>query len=336
MKISLKHIAVPLVLTGLFMAGCGNKASGIATVNGSAITEQELYDYLQAKSTVRVNIQGQVVDALVQDTLAFQAMQDLVIRKIVMEMAKENGVTPTAEDVEKEVQLRTAMNPTFVELQTARGLTLEGIRSNLEFEIAQQRIMTKGITVTDAEVDEYIKGNPNEFKEPAAVEALVIYSTEPKKASIDSALKSGRKFQDVAVEFSDDPNARSTGARFLNQMGRPPEMATLQPQVKSAIEKTGVNQTTEWIAADNGRIVKFFVNRKIEEKPIEITPERKTMIRRALAVQRGSQGKDIQQTIRTRLQAAKVEVTDDKLKKLWTNFEEALKKSASSTGATGN
>lgn len=329
MKLNGRTLIAPVLLVSLALVGCGSKSSGLATVNGTAISQAELLQYLQSKETVRVNIQGQVIDAPVADTLAFQAMQDLVVRKLVMDMAKEAGVSPTKEDVDNEIKLRESVNKNYIQAQQMRGKTLEGIRDNVQIELAQQRILAKGVTVTDSDVDAYIGANPNEFTEPATVEAYIIVVSAANKGKVDAELAKGKKFSDVAAAYSEDANARATGGKLggANSTGVP--LNSLPQQLQEVVNRTTANTDTEWIAADAGKVIKMKVVRKTAARKMEMTKERKEMVKRSLAVQRGSEGKDMKTEITKRLAAAKIEVTDETLKALWKNFSDMLKQSTS-------
>src|SRR5512132_2013253 len=86
------------------LGGCrGENSEILATVNGDSITVDTFNKYLGVKTSCRVIVQGQVVDLPVADTLAFQAMQDLVSRAVLEQMAKDEGVQPTPAQIESEI-----------------------------------------------------------------------------------------------------------------------------------------------------------------------------------------------------------------------------------------
>ncbi|MFQ3669775.1 MAG: SurA N-terminal domain-containing protein, partial [Fimbriimonadaceae bacterium] len=71
------------------VAGCGGKSEDVvAVVNGERITTSQFYDYLERKPTVRVQTDNGPVELPVADTIAFQAIQDLIARRLILQLAK--------------------------------------------------------------------------------------------------------------------------------------------------------------------------------------------------------------------------------------------------------
>jgi len=213
------------VLATLFVSGgCGNSSSGggeiLATVAGEPITMDEFNKYLAIKPTARVIVQGQMVELPVADTLAFQAMQDMVSRMAVFQMAKDEGVSPTEKDVEDEIAFQKKLNPTFLTGYQRRGLTMGQIREEVKFSLVQERLITKGITVTPEEVDDWLAKNPEAGVMPESAElSWILASTPERKAQVDTALKNGEKFSAVAVKLSQAPNAAIVNGRYLPDRG---------------------------------------------------------------------------------------------------------------------
>lgn len=335
------------ILAAAFIAislvGCNKESSkGIVSVNGDAITNSELLEYLETKQTIRAVVNNQVGNVQVQDTLSFQAMQDLVIRKLVLQMAKSEGVLPNKAEIDAEIKLRDEISPNFLRTLQARGLSMKGIREQIEVELAQQKLFTKGIEVKDSEVDEYIKAKPQEFEEPAKAELYWIVTAEPSKAQVDAELARGTKFQDVAVNASLDPNAKRTSGKFQADVypGGVP-LVTLEQSIRTTIENTAPGKATGWIALPQqpnqaAMSAKFYVIRKTEAKKIEITEARRTWVKNQLAVLRGKQTKDIQQKLEDMMRKADIEVTDKTLKTLWEKFDEKLKEQADKTTIPNN
>lgn len=334
------------ILVAAFIAisivGCGKEGNkGFATVNGAPITNSELIEYLETKQTIRAVVNGQVGNVQVQDTLAFQALQDLVIRKLVIEMAKSEGVMPSKAEIDAEIKLREEISPNFLRGLQSRGLSMKGIREQIEVELSQQNLITKGIEVTDKEVEDYIKAKPAEFEEPAKAEMYWIVASAETKAQIDSELARGSKFQDVAISSSLDPSAKASGGKF--NAGNYPAgvpLVTLAENIRAGVEATEPGKATAWFdlpkqANQEQMSAKFFVIRKTDAKKIEITAARKTWVKNQLAVARGKQTKDIDQKLADMMRKANIEVTDTALKGLWEKFDENLKKSADDTKAPG-
>lgn len=326
------------------LVGCGSKENkGFASVNGSPITNSELIEYLETKSTVRISVQGvsqipntQEANAQVSGTLAFQALQDMVVRKLVIQMAQKEGVLPTMDEVNAQIKLLGDVNPAFVQNLQTRGLSMKGIRDQVLVDLAQQRLNSKGIEVTDAEVDAYIKTNKTEFQDPAKAEMYWIVANAQSKVLAEAELVKGTKFEDVAVKYSLDPNAKKLNGKFGSNGQAMPggfPINALNGVFKDAIEKTTPGKATDWIAYPNqqGAFAKFYIVRKTEARDQEITPAKKQLVKQSLAVARGQQTKDIKDKLATMLREAKITVEDESLKPLWEKFSEQLKKQAAET-----
>lgn len=312
------------------LAGCSGGGSGgggeiLATVDKEPITIDQFNTYLGVKSTVRVAANGQVVELPVVDTLAFQAMQDLVSRTTLFQMAKDEGVMPDEKDVEKEISYQNKLDPNFMATYKAKGMTLSQIREEVKFSLVQERLITKGITVSADEVNSWIQKNPEALIIPAnATLSWILAQNDARKASVDEALSAGGKFGDVAAKLSQDPNAAVSNGRF---QGGPIAMNRMAANLKAPIEKTNVGGDTDWIKFNEGW-AKFHVDAKDPEKKLELTPERKENIQRNLALQKGNKANDLRKRLVDRIQASDVVVRRPALKDQWSNFSKLLKQQA--------
>jgi len=316
------------VIVGLsVLAGCGKESSSLATVAGDPITLQEFNEYLESKPTVRVVVNnGQVAEVPVAETLAFQAMQDLVTRKLVLQLAADEGVRPGPKEVDAEIAFKTDLQPAFVKQLQARGMSMDSIRSQVELDLAQERLLTKGITITDEEVETFIKENPKQFVEPATANLTwILVNNAAQRDAAQKELDLGKAFKAVAKEKSQAPNAMQAEGAFqvqqINQMAAP---------LQEAVNKTDPGKTTDWLPSGNG-FAKFLVNSKTAEKPLEMTANRKAWLKRQMAIQRGRQGTDLVNRVADKLRDSNIEVQERSLKDLWAKFEERLKAQARDT-----
>ena len=105
-----------MTVASLALAGCrGGSSSGasgdLAVVNGEAIPMDEYYRYLERKPAVQVvapqngQLQaGQIAEMPTAAPLGFQAMRDLINRRILIDVARDEKVMPTEADVATELQ----------------------------------------------------------------------------------------------------------------------------------------------------------------------------------------------------------------------------------------
>lgn len=335
MKQSYVYALVTLLALGV--AGCGKKTgdSGgggassdtAATVNGDNISEKELLSYLSTKMNVNViTQQGQSVPAQATEPLAMQGMEELIKRKIWLQIAKEQNLLPTDAEVNAELDKRVAENPNYITGMTQQlGLTLDQIKQNILNDLVQYKLITRGVTVTKDDVDSYIKEHKAEMVQPASADVLaVVVSSEAKKKPVDQDLANGSSFPTIVNRYSEDPSARQNGGKTTLPL-------SVQTPFTKAVQATDALKTTNWIPV-SGKFVKFYVQKKTQAKPIEITDKIREAIQRRLAVQRGQMANDLDKMAFDKAKASKIEVQVPGLKNIWDQAF-AKMKSASSTPA---
>lgn len=305
--------------TILAIAGCGDagKASVVA-VDGENVTKDEFNQYIATKRTVRVVIQGQVVEVPVAETLGFQALQELATQKIVMHMAADEGLMPTEKEIDAEIDFKKSLSPSFLNDLKAAGYTMGQIKREVAYSLCEERLLTRGITVDMAEVDQMMKDNPNQFIEPATIDVYqVLVLSEQRKQLVDQELRASQSFKAVAAKYNQDPG----GER------RQLQAANLREPLKSLIGEAGPGTTTDWIQSGSG-FAKFYVEGRTEAKPMDMTPEKKEYLRRQIALSYGRQANDLPQQVSKSLRGSDVLVSEDEavLKEMWKRFEDRLEK----------
>lgn len=326
-----------LGLLALALAGCKGGGNGpLAKVNGDSISMEDFNNYLESKSTVRVVVSGQTAELPVADTLAFQAMQDLVAQKLLLQLAKKESVAPSSAEVEEEIKFKTKLQPSYIQTLKTRGLSTKQIRALVEIQLSQERLVSKGVTVTDSEVQETIKKNPNLFVEPAKASLELLYvDTMAERETADRQLRSGQDFTSVRSQYDKAPAALRTQFDATRFSGEGLNLATLNEPFKVAVSKTDTGKLTDWIKAGGGW-ARIKVHKKIAKKDLEKTPERMTFLKRQLALQKGAKTKNVSSEIGKMLKEAKIEITESSLKEPWKRFEERLKAAETTTKVKTN
>ncbi len=314
-----------IIGSAMLAAGCGGGGGGsLASVDGTAVTNEDLAEYLKIKPTVRVVTNGGLVaEVPVADTLAFQALQDLMSQEVLLGLAKEKNMIPTDQEVDAEIEFKKTIEKGYVRRLQQRGLTLSQIRRSVRLEMAQERLLTEGITKTLADVEAQVKQNPDAFTEPEKVTLDIIFTPDAKsRDAAEAALKSGKTFADAKREHDKSPAAvRQRFAAGTASGGL--AVASLGEGVRNALKALAPGQTTGWLSVDNG-FAKFQLNGRTEAKKMELTPERKEYLRRQIALEEGRQKTDLSRLVADKMKEAKIEVKDEALKPLWENFSERL------------
>jgi parvulin-like peptidyl-prolyl isomerase len=329
-----KGIFAALPLLAVVFAGCNNSGGGgkpVAIVNNDPINEMDYFKYLERKRTVLAVTPQGPVDVQVAGSLGLQALRDLVNRRLLIQIAKDQSVSPTEEEIKRELDFQTKRNPQFVKALQSAGMSLTEIRADLSIDLARFKLLTKGITVTPADVDKYIKDNPTEFVSPAQVDLYYIQvSSDQGKKQVDAALKQGTSFPVAASRFSEAPNARTNQGQFplrvLDQMPDP---------LQAIIKKAKVGTATDWVP-DGGNFLKFFVANRTNEEKIKIDETIRESVRRRIAEERGSQANDLGKSIQEKMRSAKIDVKAEHLAQGWKEAMDQLKaEQASNSAGTG-
>lgn len=201
----------------------------VARINGEEIKRAEL---VQKATEAQMRFaQAQGVQPPLSPGFYKQVLDDIVARTLLTQEAKEQKVTLTDAEVEKEMAgLRSqAPNPeAFKKALAENHLTEEGLRQRIRHDGAVQKfVQTKilaGVTVSDQAAKEFYDKNPDKMKKPERVHVrhILIHTEanatpadkEKAKAKAEDLLKrlqKGEDFAKLAAENSDDPGSKPRG-----------------------------------------------------------------------------------------------------------------------------
>ncbi|KKU78452.1 MAG: Foldase protein PrsA [Parcubacteria group bacterium GW2011_GWA2_47_7] len=115
-----------------------------ATVNGSPISRLALIQTLEKAS-------------------GKQALESLVMQKVIASEVKKRGITVSPAELDAEVtKIReqvSGQGGTLEELLAQQGMTLDSLNEQIRTQLEVEKMIADKIAVTDAEVDEYIAKN---------------------------------------------------------------------------------------------------------------------------------------------------------------------------------
>lgn len=201
----------------------------VAVVNDEAITQYELDD---ARSVVVQQLKQQNVQQPASDVLDKQVLERLITERALLQHAKDSGVKVDDTQVERAIQ-RIAEDNKLTLDGLRQALAKDGVpyvkyREDVRREIIMQRLREREvdarITVSDAEVENYLATIKAQFGGEAEYRLAHILVLVPEQASAeqieakrrraDEALKNirgGADFGQVAAGFSDANDALSGG-----------------------------------------------------------------------------------------------------------------------------
>ncbi len=176
------------LLSVVLLAGTIVSAQTLVTVNGKAITQEDVDTELMRATQGRFN----QVPPERQAAFRQQVLQQLIGKELIFEDAKKNGVLKTKEYKEEYKKLE------------------ERMKQELAIQVWQKQLLD-GIEISDKALKDYYKQNKEEFNEPESVHARhILVAAEDEAKSIIAGLQSlsGDKLKN---KFIEEAKAKSTG-----------------------------------------------------------------------------------------------------------------------------
>jgi foldase protein PrsA len=293
----------------------------IATINGDPVKGAEYYRRMEFLPGV-----GKMDNqAFFEAPPGFLTLEQLITERLVVQLAKQKGVFPSDAEVEAELKIRQEDDPNLVQNWTTNGHTMEELKKQVEYDLAQFKLQTQGVTVTDSEVQKFYNDNPSMYTNPKQVKLrVIVVLKEADKAPVDKDLAAGKPFADVAKQYSVDAS-KAVGGEF----GTVP-IAFLNTPAKTAVEAVKIGQATAWVQSqtqDNqSRFVKFFLEDVIAEKKMTFDAKLKRQIRQRLMVDRGNVKNDVRKEMNVMRSKAKIEITEPEFADIYKKFVDAYLK----------
>ncbi|MBS1719446.1 MAG: SurA N-terminal domain-containing protein [Armatimonadetes bacterium] len=273
----------------------------VAVVNGEEIKGAEYYRRMEFLPGVGRFLGNRFAEM----PPGFMTLDELISEKLVLQLAKKLEVSPSDAEIEAELRYRLEQSPNFLKEFTDNGISKDDVKNLLKLELAKFKIVTKGITFTDAEVTDHYTKNISRFTIPKRYQLSVIaVSNEDLKKKVDAGLAAGKSFEDVAKEFSEDLTKRIGG-----DLGLLPDYALMDP-VREALNGVKIGGVTKWLQIGPAWAKYKFVDAKAAEK-MPLTPSLREKIRREQMLVRGSIKNDLKKLMN---QARKDAVVDIKSK----------------------
>jgi peptidyl-prolyl cis-trans isomerase SurA len=252
----------------------------VAIVNDEAITQYEVDD---AKRVVLQQMQKQKVQPPAPDVFERQVLERLITERAMLQFAKETGLRIDDTQVERAIQRIAQDNKMSID-EFGKALALEKIsivkyrdeiRSELIVQRLREREVENRITVSDAEVEQYLATLKLQSAGDSEYQLAHVLVIVPEQASADQieakrrraeealrAIRGGADFGQVAAGFSDASDALRggnlgwrAGARlptvFSDQV-RQMKVGEVSPVLRSAsgfhivklVDKRGRNEAT--------------------------------------------------------------------------------------------
>jgi len=213
------------------IAGCGN--SPVAVVNGVRITESEFNKRL--------------VRNFGRDTLS-----DMIDRQLIKQMAEEEGLTVSEEDLNKEIEETKKQFPTeqdFIRWLASRNMSEEEWREALKMAMLTRELALKDVKYAEKDLKAFFNEHKDRYAVPTLVSLseIVVASSKDAQEVLAEIKKGEASFGDLARVYSLAPYTKARGGK--RREDTPLERVMPQP-IRVAANKLAVGEVSDPIPAE--------------------------------------------------------------------------------------
>jgi peptidyl-prolyl cis-trans isomerase SurA len=229
----------------------------LVVVNDEAVTQ---WDLSEQRRVMLSQLRASNIAPPPNDVLDKQVLERLIVERALLQFAKDNGIRVDDTTVERTI-LRVAdenkLKPDeFRKVLEREGIQYANYREDIRRQIIVQRVREREVdskvTVSDAEVDNYLATVASQSGEDEYLLSHV-YITVPEQATPDvvdvrrrraeealAQIKAGKDFAEVAASYSNAPDAATGGTLGWRSRARLPSVfadvvRTMKPGDVSAV-----------------------------------------------------------------------------------------------------
>ncbi len=299
----------------------------VATVNGEEIRGAEYYRRMEYLP----NVGKQTGQVFSEFPPGFLTIEQLITEKLVLQLAKEKGVLPSDNDVQNEFMLRQSDNKELLTVWQSSGRTVDELKRQILVELAQFRIATFGITITDQEVEKDYVNNPSMYTTPLRYKLrVIVLKDQTKKGAVDGDLTAGKSFAETAAKYSEDISKVSGGI-----YGTVP-VQFLAVTVATALKDIKIGKTTDWIdvklSDDSSTSLKFLKEDILSEVKAPLDARLRRGIRQRMLSERGQAKNHISDDMKAMRAKAKIDIKQPEFADAYKKFIEGYLKQQSGGG----
>ena len=202
-------------------------------------------------------------------TAEYMALTMMIERKLQLQEAKVRSVTVTDQEVQQAIrQMKQQGRP----VDETNPADMRNVREQLTLLKVVDREVRSGVMVADSDMKRYFQEHRDRFALPEeyTLSQILVLPRSPddtadakeKVRDVMKRLKQGESFEDLALQFSDGPNASRGGRIGLVRQGE------LLPGIERAIAKLVPGGISDVIETSDG----FQVVRLEDKKPKQFRP----------------------------------------------------------------
>lgn len=151
-------------------------------------------------------------------------LETAILSRLILQAAADAGLTPTDAEIEIELDRFYQTHFAYSDRRLARwrgefGRTEPGLRDEVEVQLAQRKLRSRGVTVDEPTLRQFFEANREQYRRPESIVFRQILVPNPtgetdaaKRAQqILREIQGGLPFEEAARVYSEDPNAALTG-----------------------------------------------------------------------------------------------------------------------------
>ncbi|MCW5941421.1 MAG: peptidyl-prolyl cis-trans isomerase [Fimbriimonadaceae bacterium] len=315
-----------ILFTCAVLAACVGAQSDpnrlVMTVNGDEIRADEYYRRMEFLTGVG----KRVGDGFVEFPPGLLTIEQLVYERLMKQLAVKKGVLPTPTMVQQEIQYRIEENPKLLEEWDRTALPRTALDEQIFLELLEFRLYTFGITVTDAQVDEFYNENKPMFTTPARAELrMIAVADEAGMSAADADLAANKPFAEVARKHSTDVSKAAGGDFGIVAYDQ------LPPGIADAVRGAADGKTTGWLKIQDSH-VKFLKVKSYAEELQKLDAPLRRSIRRRLMLDRGRIKNDVVKEINELRAKSAVDIKQAMLADAWKRLNQSHLRSQGAGG----
>jgi len=228
-----------------------------------------------------------------------EMLNRMIDNQVVRKEAKSSGISVSDEEIEEELKRMSAgykdINEYYDAMEQQLGLSREDLHSDAEYNLLLEKIATKDISITDKQINDYMKSHQKEFKprKEFHIQQMILPTREHAIKAMKEIDK-GIDFAIIARDRSvDDASAVEGGDIGWVENDDP----FIPVEILNAADKLKVGAISGVIELSNGNyaIIKIIDLKKEQQEPEDNVREK---VRKQLALQNALPVKDIVEQLR--------------------------------------
>lgn len=191
------QIILAIVLLAVVLIGVVySNSKVVAKVNGESITKDELYAFLVRQG-------GQ------------QALESLIVDKIIYLEAEKQNIKISQEDIDKEIEQIIAQygdEEAFTQTMEMYGYSLEDVKKDIEMNLKIEALLEPDISISEQEMKDYFEENKETFAVGEQVKAShILVESKETAEEVKEKLSAGEDYAEMAKEYSIDTTTKEQG-----------------------------------------------------------------------------------------------------------------------------